>query len=67
MKGINKFTTTAELAERYYNEVKPGKYNRIAAVKQLPQDRHIDKKIMVRIIKEMTAEAISCLKESSEE
>jgi len=61
MKGINRFINTSELAERYYNIVKPGRYNRTGALKQIVQDRHLDKKILVKLINEMNQEAIACL------
>lgn len=61
MKGINKLLNTAELAERYYSITKPGKYDRTAAVKQLGQDKNLDKKILVKVIREMTNQAIKLL------
>lgn len=57
MKGLNKLLNTAELAERYYSITKPKRYTRTAAVKQIGQDRNLDKKILVKIIKEMAEEA----------
>lgn len=62
MKGVNKLLNTAELAERYYSVTKPNKYSRTGAVKQLGQDRNLDKKILIKIIKEMASEAESLVK-----
>ena len=62
MKGLNRLINTAELAERYYSKTKPGRYDRTGAVKQLGQDRHLNKGILVKILKEMLKDAIGMVK-----
>ena len=56
--ALNNLLNVAELAERYYNIVKPGKYDRHAASKQFRQDNHLDKKGLRACIREITKEAL---------
>ena len=58
MKSIHKGINTSYVAKLYYDKVAPEKeYSSNQACRQLAQDKHIDKKLLRKIVDKVCSEA----------
>lgn len=63
MSTLKESINIRELAFRYYNQVKPGKYpTREAAGKQWRQDKNKDMKIIKEVVRDMWKEILEEMK-----